>query len=213
MTLTMGAPVTLPLRRIGGLVDDDWMATPFRASNGEEFVYLAVKPIDETRVPYVRVHSGCLTGDVFGSMRCDCGMQLAQSIDLICDAGRGGLLYLPGHEGRGIGLFDKLRSYKLQEEGFDTYDANRALGYADDQRDFTLAAEALLTVGFTRVVLITNNPDKVAALEAGGVQVVRRQPLVTPASSHNLRYLRAKRDRRFHIIEGLDALTPDDGGV
>lgn len=215
--LVQGAPVMLPLQRDRGTVAD-CRATPFRASNGEEFVYLEVKRFDGTRVPYVRVHSGCLTGDVFGSLRCDCGMQLDAAIDLIAEAGSGGLLYLPSHEGRGIGLFDKLRSYELQEQGLDTYDANRELGYGDDMRDFTLATMALRLLGITRVVLITNNPDKVAAMEAGGVEVVRRQPLLTPASAYNLRYLRAKRDRRFHLLDGLDAMlsdamSPDDVGT
>jgi GTP cyclohydrolase II len=149
--------------------------------------------------PLVRVHSECLTGDALGSLKCDCGPQLEDALAQIAEAGWGILLYLR-QEGRGIGLVNKLRAYALQDQGFDTVDANLRLGFADDERDFAVAARMLGQVSRSAVRLLTNNPRKVAALEAQGVQVVERVPLKVGANVHNRAYLDAKRDRSGHQL-------------
>ncbi|WP_277979691.1 GTP cyclohydrolase II [Sphingomonas phyllosphaerae] len=147
--------------------------------------------------PLVRLHSECLTGDVLGSLKCDCGPQLDAAIHRIRNAGWGILLYLR-QEGRGIGLVNKLRAYALQDQGHDTVDANTRLGFAVDARDFGVAARMLVLLGQERVRLLTNNPAKVAGLEAAGVSVVERVPHALPANPHNARYLATKRDRTGH---------------
>jgi len=152
----------------------------------------------------VRVHSECLTGDVLGSLRCDCGAQLDRALRLIGEAGSGVVVYLRGHEGRGIGLVDKLRAYALQDEGFDTVDANLALGLPVDGRDFAAGAAILADLGVGSVRLLTNNPAKVTALAADGVSVVERVALSLAPTPENLCYLRAKRARLGHAIDGLD---------
>ena len=147
--------------------------------------------------PLVRLHSECLTGDVLGSLKCDCGPQLDAAIAAIQSSGWGILLYLR-QEGRGIGLINKLRAYALQDQGFDTVDANTRLGFAVDSRNFALAARMLTLLGQERVRLLTNNPEKVAQLEAAGVTVVERVPHVLPSNPHNVQYLATKRDRTGH---------------
>ncbi len=149
------------------------------------------------RPPLVRLHSECLTGDVLGSLKCDCGPQLRAALTGIAAAGWGILLYLR-QEGRGIGLVNKLRAYRLQDQGFDTVDANTRLGFAVDARDFGVAARMLDLLGQRRVRLLTNNPAKVAGLEAAGVSVVERVPHHLPPNPHNERYLATKRDRTGH---------------
>ena len=149
--------------------------------------------------PLVRLHSECLTGDVLGSLKCDCGPQLHGALHRIADAGWGVLLYLR-QEGRGIGLINKLRAYQLQDQGFDTVDANVRLGFAIDARDFGVAARMLDLLGVKQVRLLTNNPAKVAGLEAEGIAVVERLPLALPANPHNERYLATKRDRTGHDL-------------
>ena len=149
--------------------------------------------------PLVRVHSECLTGDALGSLKCDCGPQLADALAAIAAAGWGILLYLR-QEGRGIGLVNKLRAYALQDQGFDTVDANLRLGFEDDERDFTVAARMLTALAQERVRLLTNNPRKVAALEAEGIEVVERVPLRVDAGEHNRAYLATKRDRSGHQL-------------
>lgn len=149
--------------------------------------------------PVVRLHSECLTGDVLGSLKCDCGPQLHQALHQIADAPWGVLLYLR-QEGRGIGLVNKLRAYALQDQGFDTVDANVRLGFAIDARDFSVAARMLDLLGVGAVRLLTNNPDKVAGLEAAGIEVVERLPIILPANPHNERYLATKRDRTGHQL-------------
>ena len=149
--------------------------------------------------PLVRLHSECLTGDVLGSLKCDCGPQLDAALAAIRASGWGVLLYLR-QEGRGIGLVNKLRAYALQDQGFDTVDANTRLGFAIDARDFGVAARMLTLLGQDRVRLLTNNPAKVAGLEAAGVQVVERVPHALPANPHNERYLATKRDRTGHQL-------------
>jgi GTP cyclohydrolase II len=149
--------------------------------------------------PVVRLHSECLTGDVLGSLKCDCGPQLDEALHQIAGAGWGVLLYLR-QEGRGIGLVNKLRAYALQDQGFDTVDANIRLGFAVDARDFAVAAQMLRLLSVDRVRLLTNNPEKVAGLEAEGVGVVERLPLKIAANPHNAQYLETKRDRTGHQL-------------
>lgn len=149
--------------------------------------------------PLVRLHSECLTGDVFGSLKCDCGPQLQAALAAIVGSGWGMLLYLR-QEGRGIGLVNKLRAYALQDQGFDTVDANVRLGFAIDARDFRVAARMLDLLGQNAVRLLTNNPDKVAALEAAGIRVVERVPHRMASNPHNEHYLATKRDRTGHQL-------------
>lgn len=149
--------------------------------------------------PLVRLHSECLTGDVLGSLKCDCGPQLHAAIHAIADSGWGVLLYLR-QEGRGIGLINKLRAYALQDQGFDTVDANTRLGFAVDARDFGVAGRMLKLLGQDRVRLLSNNPQKVAGLEAAGIAVAERVPHSLPPNPHNERYLATKRDRTGHQL-------------
>ena len=149
--------------------------------------------------PVVRLHSECLTGDVLGSLKCDCGPQLHGALHDIAQASWGVLLYLR-QEGRGIGLINKLRAYQLQDQGFDTVDANVRLGFAVDARDFGVAARMLDLLGVHQVRLLTNNPAKVAGLEAEGISVIERLPLALPSNPHNAHYLATKRDRTGHDL-------------
>jgi GTP cyclohydrolase II len=154
------------------------------------------------RAPLVRVHSQCLTGDVFTSERCDCRAQLEFSLRKIAKEPSGVLLYLP-QEGRGIGLINKLKAYELQDGGLDTVEANRRLGFADDARDYEFAAEALKALGIRDVRLLSNNPDKVAQLESAGIRVVERVPCRPRTSKHSAAYLRTKKDKLGHLLAGL----------
>ena len=164
----------------------------------DEHVALLIGQPDGT-APLVRLHSECLTGDVLGSLKCDCGPQLHAAIHAIADSGWGVLLYLR-QEGRGIGLINKLRAYALQDQGFDTVDANTRLGFAVDARDFGVAGRMLKLLGQDRVRLLTNNPEKVAGLEAAGIAVAERVPHKLPPNPHNERYLATKRDRTGHQL-------------
>jgi len=168
--------------------------------DGREHVALALgeQRNDPTRVPLVRLHSECLTGDAFGSERCDCGPQLQEAVARISQVG-GYLLYLR-QEGRGIGLYSKLDAYALQEAGLDTYEANLALGYAEDERDYDVAAQMLLGLGVERLDLLSNNPDKAAQLEAAGIHVENRVPTALHVSSVNGRYLATKAARGRHRL-------------
>jgi 3,4-dihydroxy 2-butanone 4-phosphate synthase/GTP cyclohydrolase II len=157
----------------------------------------------------VRVHSECLTGDVFGALRCECGAQLGSALDAIVAEGTGVVVYLRGHEGRGIGLVAKTRTHVLQDEqGLDTVDSATALGLPVDVRDFRPAARVLAYLGVRSVRLLSNNPDKVDALTAHGIVVVGRVPLLEPVDEHNVRYLTAKRDRLGHDLPHLDSARP-----
>jgi 3,4-dihydroxy 2-butanone 4-phosphate synthase/GTP cyclohydrolase II len=147
----------------------------------------------------VRVHSECLTGDVFHSLRCDCGQQLESALELIEEEGQGVLLYL-AQEGRGIGLLNKLRAYKLQEEGLDTVDANLELGLPADLRDYGIGAQILVDLGLTSIRLLTNNPKKIVGLEGYGLRVTDQLPIAHVPTEHNREYLRAKRDRMGHLL-------------
>ncbi|EYT78595.1 3,4-dihydroxy-2-butanone 4-phosphate synthase [Streptomyces sp. Tu 6176] len=177
------------------------------AVDGVEHIALVHGEIGTGEDVLVRVHSECLTGDVFGSLRCDCGPQLDASLERIQREGRGVVVYLRGHEGRGIGLMSKLRAYELQERGRDTLDANLELGLPADARDYGAGAQILRDLGVRSVRLMTNNPDKTEALTGHGIQVTGREPMPVQAGEHNLRYLRTKRDRMGHDLPWLDAST------
>ncbi len=159
-------------------------------------------PAKSHKAPLVRVHSQCLTGDVFTSERCDCRAQLEFSLRKIAKEPSGVLLYLP-QEGRGIGLINKLKAYQLQDAGLDTVEANRQLGFADDARDYEFAAEALKALGIRDVRLLSNNPDKVEQLERSGIRVVQRVPCRPRTSHHSASYLRTKKDKLGHLLAGL----------
>jgi 3,4-dihydroxy 2-butanone 4-phosphate synthase / GTP cyclohydrolase II len=173
----------------------------YRADDGVEHVALVLGDIETTTSDpaLARIHSECLTGDLFGSLRCDCGPQLHESLRRIAEAGRGVLVYLRGHEGRGIGLLNKLRAYRLQDAGADTVDANIELGFPVDARDFSVAAAILSDLGASEVTLMTNNPAKRIGLERHGVTVASVQPINIASNVHNHRYLHTKRDRLGHL--------------
>jgi GTP cyclohydrolase II len=149
--------------------------------------------------PLVRVHSQCLTGDVFHSLRCDCRQQLELALSMIADEGAGILIY-EQQEGRGIGLMAKLQAYELQDAGLDTVEANQRLGFKADHRDFTLPGQILKTLGVTQVRLVSNNPDKVEALQRAGIQVVERVPCEVTPSEHAEEYLRTKKEKLGHLF-------------
>jgi GTP cyclohydrolase II len=157
-------------------------------------------PAGADDVATVRVHSGCVTGDIFHSLRCDCRDQLEAALERITKTPNGVLVYLPYHEGRGIGLFNKIRAYALQDKGLDTVDANIEIGAPIDARDYALAAKILVDLGFKQIRLMTNNPAKVDALAAEGIDVVELIPLVVDPSPHNERYLETKRRRMSHKL-------------
>ena len=190
----------------------EFTAHGFRSGiDGSEHIALVHGDIT-TGTPLVRVHSECLTGDVFGSLRCDCGPQLDAAQAAVVAAGSGVIVYVRGHEGRGIGLVDKLRAYAAQDAGADTVDANSDLGLPVDARDYTHAAQMLRDLGVESVRLLSNNPAKVSALTSLGVEVVERVGLPAQVTSDNLRYLRTKRDRMGHDLPWLPG-TDDEGST
>jgi 3,4-dihydroxy 2-butanone 4-phosphate synthase/GTP cyclohydrolase II len=168
---------------------------------GEEAVAIQHGRISK-KAPLVRVHSQCLTGDVFTSQRCDCRAQLEFSLRKIAKEPSGIVLYLP-QEGRGIGLLNKLKAYELQDEGLDTVEANRKLGFEADSRDYQFAAQALQALGVTSVRLLSNNPDKVAQLEEFGIRVVERVPCRPRTSHHSRQYLRTKKAKLGHLLANI----------
>ncbi|MFI0774155.1 bifunctional 3,4-dihydroxy-2-butanone-4-phosphate synthase/GTP cyclohydrolase II [Streptomyces sp. NPDC021212] len=183
----------------------DFQAYGYRATaDGVEHIALVRGDIGDGEDVLVRVHSECLTGDVFHSLRCDCGPQLHASLERVNAEGRGVVLYLRGHEGRGIGLLSKLRAYQLQELGRDTLDANLELGLPADARDYAAGAEILADLGVRSLRLMTNNPEKTTALVRHGLRVTGREPMPVQAGEHNLRYLRTKRDRMGHDLPWLE---------
>ncbi|MEU7531881.1 GTP cyclohydrolase II [Saccharothrix sp. NPDC042600] len=179
-------------------------AVAFRADGHEHMALVHGKTRMREHV-LVRVHSECMTGDIFGAMRCECGDQLDAALDNIVREGNGVLVYLRGHEGRGIGLVEKVRTHVLQDErGLDTLDSATALGLPVDVRDYTPAARVLRHLRVQSVRLMSNNPDKIKALEHHGIRVTARVPLLAPPNPHNIGYLAAKRDRLGHDLPQLD---------
>ncbi|GAB3645207.1 GTP cyclohydrolase II [Streptomyces sparsus] len=172
--------------------------------DGVEHVALVAGDVGDGEDVLVRVHSECLTGDIFGSQRCDCGPQLQSALARVQAEGRGVVVYLRGHEGRGIGLLSKLRAYELQERGRDTLDANLELGLPADARDYAAGAQMLTDLGVRSLRLMTNNPEKTDALRLHGLRVTGREPMPVLAGEHNLRYLRTKRDRMGHELPWLE---------
>jgi GTP cyclohydrolase II len=197
--------VELPLRFADGFAVDARVFTFDGLVDDREHLAFALgdltapHPADERRVPLIRPHSECLTGDVFGSQRCDCGPQLREAVERIAEAG-GYLLYLR-QEGRGIGLYSKLEAYGLQDAGVDTYEANVALGHGEDERSYVAAAQMLHALGVSQVALLSNNPDKARQLRSCGVTVVEQLPTGVYVSAANLRYLEAKARRGRHTLD------------
>ena len=177
--------------------------------DGIEHIALVRGDIGDGQDVLVRVHSECLTGDVFGSRRCDCGPQLDAALAAVAEAGRGVVLYVRGHEGRGIGLMHKLQAYQLQDAGSDTVDANLELGLPADARDYGTGAQILADLGVRTMTLLTNNPTKRAGLEGYDLEIIGRQSLPTLATPENLRYLKTKRDRMGHDLPGLAAFEDE----
>jgi 3,4-dihydroxy 2-butanone 4-phosphate synthase/GTP cyclohydrolase II len=175
--------------------------------DGAEHVALVYGDLGDGYDILVRVHSECLTGDVFGSLRCDCGPQLQAALARVAQEGRGVVLYVRGHEGRGIGLMHKLQAYQLQDQGRDTVDANLELGLPADARDYGTGAQILADLGIKTMRLLTNNPAKRAGLEGYGLHVVGRVPLPVRPHPENVRYLRTKRDRMGHLLDELDQIA------
>jgi GTP cyclohydrolase II len=190
--------VQVPLRFPDGYAVEAEVVTFDGLADGKEHLALALGDWRGAGTPLVRPHSECLTGDVFGSERCDCGPQLREAVERI--AGAGGVLLYLRQEGRGIGLYAKLDAYALQDAGLDTYEANRALGRADDERDYTAAAQMLGALDIDSIDLLSNNPDKARQLVRLGVDVVRRTPTAVHLSPANARYLQAKVDHTGHAI-------------
>ncbi|RZU22149.1 GTP cyclohydrolase II [Streptomyces sp. BK239] len=199
---TPRARVRVPLRFGDGYSVDAELVTFHGLVDGQEHV--AVVLGDPGPVPLVRLHSECLTGDVFGSARCDCGPQLREAVERIAD--RGGVLLYLRQEGRGIGLYNKLDAYALQDQGLDTYEANAALGLPEDDRDYTAAAQMLRALGISGLDLLSNNPDKAGQLRALGIDVLDRVPTGVFTTEHNVRYLRAKVLQTQHTLP-LASLT------
>ncbi|MBS1846816.1 MAG: GTP cyclohydrolase II, partial [Actinobacteria bacterium] len=174
--------------------------------DGEQHVAMVRGAVQGQEDVLVRVHSECLTGDVFGSLRCDCGVQLDAAMRMIAEEDLGVLVYLRGHEGRGIGIGHKIRAYDLQDHGADTVDANLAQGLPVDSREYGIGAQILVDLGITTMRLITNNPAKYGGLEGFGLGIAERVPSVTAPNPENIRYLRTKQERMGHLLEGLDDL-------
>ncbi|MCK4324827.1 MAG: GTP cyclohydrolase II [Armatimonadetes bacterium] len=160
------------------------------------------------RPPLVRVHSGCVTGDVLGSLRCDCGRQIAAALQKIEAEGCGVVVYIASHEGRGIGLANKIKAYHLQEEGYDTVEANQVLGFPADMRNYGLGAQVLADLGITEMRLMTNNPQKYAAMEGYGLRVVERVPLESRPTEYNEKYLQTKKEKMGHLISAVEQDEP-----
>lgn len=195
-SLRVAARASVPLR-----LAEDAEVVMFRAElGGDEHFAVIVGDVEPKGAPLVRVHSQCITGDILGSLKCDCGDQLQAALAMMSEAGGGILLYL-AQEGRNIGLLNKMRAYALQDNGLDTVDANHALGFEMDERYFMPACRMLEELGVRKLRLITNNPDKIAQLEAQGLSVTERVPLIPPSNSHNEHYIRTKQIRAGHMSE------------
>lgn len=176
----------------------------------QEYLAIVKGDLSQRDAPLVRVHSGCLTGDALGSLKCDCGWQLHAALRKIEEEGCGVVVYIPSHEGRGIGLSNKIRAYHLQDKGMDTVEANEALGFPPDMRDYGLGAQVLVDLGVRRMRLMTNNPRKYAALGGYGLEVVERVPLAAPPTEYSARYLETKRRKLGHLL-GTEGNPHDNG--
>jgi GTP cyclohydrolase II len=209
---TPRARVRVPLHFHDGYRVDAELVTFHGLTDGQEHVAAVLGDPAPGSVPLVRLHSECLTGDVFGSARCDCGPQLREAVERIAE--RGGVLLYLRQEGRGIGLYNKLDAYALQDQGLDTYEANAALGLPEDARDYTAAAQMLRALGITELDLLSNNPDKAEQLRSLGVSVHDRVPTGVFTTAHNVRYLRAKVLQTQHTLPlaELDSLTGLNAG-
>lgn len=208
-TLDHSEAVTIPTE-FGTFSVMGWLVPEPNGRAAAEHVSLSAAPTsaeEASKPTLVRLHSECITGDVFGSWRCDCGPQLHLALERIAQHG-GTVLYLRNHEGRGIGLINKLRAYKLQDGGADTVEANTMLGLPAEARDYTAAARILKEMGLTRIRLLTNNPDKVSKLEALGITVESVVSHEVPPREENLRYLLTKRDRMHHHLTELASIEP-----
>ncbi|MBO4259851.1 GTP cyclohydrolase II [Streptomyces sp. NPDC002144] len=195
---TERARVRVPLRFADGYSVDAELVTFHGLTDGQEHVAVVLGTPAPGTVPLVRLHSECLTGDVFGSARCDCGPQLREAVERIAD--RGGVLLYLRQEGRGIGLYNKLDAYALQDQGLDTYEANAALGLPEDARDYTAAAQMLRALGVEELDLLSNNPDKAEQLRGLDIAVRDRVPTGVFTTAHNVRYLRAKVLQTQHTL-------------
>ena len=162
--------------------------------------------LNENEIPLVRVHSECLTGDVLGSLRCDCGSQLDLAMKLVAENKSGAIIYLRGHEGRGIGLGHKMRAYALQDEGMDTVDANVALGFAPDSREYGIGAQIIADLGIQKMRILTNNPAKYGGLQGYNLEIVERVPLISDSNPENVRYLQTKEERMGHMMDKSNTL-------
>ena len=174
----------------------------------DEHVALVKGDVDTEEPVLVRVHSQCLTGDTFGSLRCDCGEQIEKSLKLIAEAPRGVFLYMR-QEGRGIGLHNKLRAYQLQDSGLDTVQANERLGFPPDLRWYGIGAQILVDLGVKNILLLTNNPKKVVGLESYGLHLVKRIPIIIPPNAENRRYLETKRTKLGHLLDPVEPVVSE----
>ncbi|MFT3671926.1 GTP cyclohydrolase II [Aestuariivirga sp.] len=204
-------PVALNPRTLAGVEEIARARMPSAYSDGElemrafrdratGIEHVALVKAGKASLPLVRIHSECLTGEAFGSLRCDCGPQLQEAIRQIDKSEGGAVIYLRGHEGRGIGLANKIRAYALQDQGMDTVEANLALGFDADGRDFAIAARILESLGMSKVELLSNNPAKSLALQDHGITVAAVRPIEIDHNPHNKRYLEAKRDKFGHAL-------------
>jgi 3,4-dihydroxy 2-butanone 4-phosphate synthase/GTP cyclohydrolase II len=194
--ITRGAEANMPTKwgDFKAVVYEDQIASV-------EHIALVKGDVNTDEPVLVRVHSECLTGEVFGSLRCDCGDQLHQAMKMISDEGRGVVLYMRKHEGRGIGLHNKLRAYELQDKGFDTVEANTRLGFLPDQRDYGIGAQILVDLGLKNIRLLTNNPRKLVGLEGYALTIVERVPIVIQPNPENIHYLSTKAQKLGHYLD------------
>ena len=186
---------------IGGTEPREWRLFAYEdVLRHENHLALVLGEIDPEKPVLLRAHSECLTGDIFGSLRCDCGAQLHAAMEMIAGEGVGVILYIRHQEGRGIGLLDKLHAYNLQDRGLDTVEANEALGHPADKRDYGIGSQILYDLGVRKIRLLTNNPKKIYGLEGFGLEVTERVPIRIAANAHNERYLKTKKDKLGHLL-------------